>query len=125
MIIDTAGQSGILNDTKGAFVCVAPVGDQCGEAATWVPEELALYWTDVNRFLVHRLDTSTDAVTTWLFDEPCVALFRTDVPGTLLLALGSRIIRWQPEDDRREEHRFRAGRLAICTPERWSSRTQR
>lgn len=91
---------------KDTFVCVAPVGDQCGEAATWVPEERALYWTDVNRFLVHRFATSTGAVTTWSFSEPCVALFLTDVPGTLLLALGSRIIRWQPRNDRRQDTPF-------------------
>lgn len=81
--------------------CVAPAGDQCGEAATWVPEEHALYWTDVNRFLVHRLRLPSRAVETWQFDEPCVALFLTDTPGTLLLALGSKIIRWQPASDRR------------------------
>ncbi len=90
-----------------AFVCEAPTGDQCGEAATWVPEENALYWTDVNRFLVHRLDAVEHTVATWLFDEPCVALFLTDSPGTLLLALGSRIIRWEPQRDRRADTGFR------------------
>ena len=86
--------------------CVVPAGDQCGEAATWVPEEHALYWTDVNRFLVHRLDVASSQVRTWLFDEPCVALFLTDTPGTLLLALGSRIIRWRPRTDQRDEFAF-------------------
>lgn len=85
---------------------VAPVGDQCGEAATWSPQEGVLYWTDVNRFLVHRLMPSTGAVETWIFDEPCVALFLTDRPGTLLLALGSRILVWQPETDSRHDFGF-------------------
>lgn len=82
------------------------MGDQCGEAATWVPNEGALYWTDVNRFLVHRLEPGSGAVRTWHFDEPCVALYRTDVPGTLLLAIASKIIRWQPETDTREDFGF-------------------
>lgn len=86
--------------------CVAPVGDQCGEAATWVPEEQALYWTDVNRFLVHRMRLESRAVETWQFDEPCVALFLTDVPGTMLLALGSRIVRWQPDTNQHDDLGF-------------------
>jgi len=86
--------------------CVVPAGDQCGEAATWVPEESALYWTDVNRFLVHRMRVPSRAVETWEFDEPCVALFLTDTSGTLLLALGSRIIQWEPASDRRTDIAF-------------------
>lgn len=86
--------------------CLAPVGDQCGEAATWVPEENALYWTDVNRFLVHRMPLDTLAVETWQFPEPCVALFLTNRPGTLLLALGSKLVKWQPATDVREDYGF-------------------
>ena len=70
--------------------CVAPTGDHCGEAATWSPDEGVLYWVDVNRFLVRRLTPSTGAVEAWHFEEPCVALFLTDEPGLLLLALGAR-----------------------------------
>ncbi|MEM1105396.1 MAG: SMP-30/gluconolactonase/LRE family protein [Pseudomonadota bacterium] len=77
--------------------CVAPVGDHCGEAATWSPAEGKLYWTDVNRFLVHRLTPETGAVETWFFEEPCVALALTDLPGHMLLALGSRLIDFQPD----------------------------
>ncbi len=95
-----------MKETSPAFKCVAPTGDQCGEAATWVPEEGALYWTDVNRFLVHRLAPSTGAVTTWHFDEPCVALFLTNEVGVLLLALGSKIIRWRPATDTRDNSVF-------------------
>lgn len=86
--------------------CVAPVGDQCGEAATWVPEENALYWTDVNRFLVHRLRIADSSVVTWHFDEPCVALFLTTRPGVLILALGSKLIVWTPARDERADLGF-------------------
>jgi len=85
--------------------CVAPVGDKCGEAATWSADEGALYWCDVNRFLIHRLDRD-NAVRSWFFDEPVTALSLTDQPGVLLVALASRLILWRPEDDRRRDHGF-------------------
>lgn len=89
------------------IVCVAPVGDHCGEAATWSPDEHRLYWCDVNRFLIHALDAGTHAVSSWLFDEPVVALALTDKPGTLLVALASRLILWNPKTDKRADHGFR------------------
>ena len=86
--------------------CVAPVGDRCGEAATWCAETQALYWCDVNRFLIHRLDAE-ERVSSWFFDEPVTALSLTETPGELLVALGSRLIFWRPADDSRREHGFR------------------
>ncbi len=86
--------------------CVAPVGDRCGEAATWDPEARALYWCDVNRFLVHRLDAA-GAVLSWHFEEPVTALSLTERHDELLVALGSRLIFWRPADDRRREQGFR------------------
>ncbi len=85
--------------------CVAPVGDRCGEAATWSAAEGALYWCDVNRFLIHRLSPSQE-VRTWLFDEPVTALALTDQAGELLVALGSRLILWRPADDHRRDQGF-------------------
>ncbi len=82
-------------------VCVAPTGDLCGEGAVWSADEGALYWTDINRFLIHRLDPRDGAVRTWLFDEPVTALALTDRPGTLLAALASRLILWTPDGDGR------------------------
>jgi sugar lactone lactonase YvrE len=86
--------------------CVAPVGDRCGEAATWDPQAHALYWCDVNRFLIHRLDAA-GAVVSWHFDEPVTALSLTERPDELLVALGSRLILWRPADDSRRDHGFR------------------
>jgi len=85
--------------------CVAPVGDKCGEAATWCAEEQALYWCDVNRFLIHRLDAQ-ERVSSWFFEEPVTALSLTDRPGVLLVALGSRLILWSPVVDTRQDHGF-------------------
>jgi sugar lactone lactonase YvrE len=86
--------------------CVAPVGDKCGEAATWSAAEGALYWCDVNRFLIHRLDPE-ERVSSWFFDEPVTALSLTETPGELLVALSSRLILWRPADDSRRDHGFR------------------
>ena len=53
-----------------APVCVAPTGDVCGEGAVWHARHEAVYWTDINRFLIHRLNLADSTVHTWLFDEP-------------------------------------------------------
>ncbi|MEL6061920.1 MULTISPECIES: SMP-30/gluconolactonase/LRE family protein [unclassified Methylobacterium] len=87
--------------------CVAPVGDRCGEGLVWCAPEAALYWTDINRFLIHRYDEASDSVRSWLFDEPVVALALSTEPGRLLVALGSRLIWWWPATDRRIDHGFR------------------
>lgn len=83
--------------------CVAPAGDVCGEAATWSADEDRLYWTDINRFLLHRMDRRTEAVTTHFFDEPVTALSLTDAEGVLLVALGSKLVLLTVETDRRED----------------------
>lgn len=88
------------------IVCVAPVGDRCGEGAVWSASEAALYWTDINRFLVHRYNEAARSVRTWLFDEPVVAISLTSEDGRLLVALGSKLVWWWPETDRRADHGF-------------------
>jgi sugar lactone lactonase YvrE len=71
---------------------VAPTGDRCGEGAVWHPVEQVLYWTDINRFLVHRYDPADTSVRTWLFDEPVTAVVLTDRDDTLSLVLASRVL---------------------------------
>jgi len=51
----------------GEPVCVAPTGDVCGEGAVWHAAHNAVYWTDINRFLIHRLNLADSSVRTWLF----------------------------------------------------------
>jgi sugar lactone lactonase YvrE len=76
--------------------CVVPAGDICGEGAVWHPGQSALYWTDINRFLVHRYDPSRDSTETWLFGEPVTSVNLTTDPELLLLVLGSNISLWSP-----------------------------
>ncbi|MCB1969016.1 MAG: SMP-30/gluconolactonase/LRE family protein [Geminicoccaceae bacterium] len=86
--------------------CVVPQGDWCGEAATWCDEEGTVYWTDINRFLIHCHDIRTGLTRSWLFEEPVVALSLTTERGRWLVALGSRLIDWWPATDERRDHGF-------------------
>ncbi len=89
-----------------APVAVAPTGDWCGEGPVWSPEEQALYFTDINRFLIHRYHPATQAVHSWFFDEPVTALTLTTQPDTLAALLGSRVIFWKPSTDERRDQGF-------------------
>jgi sugar lactone lactonase YvrE len=86
--------------------CIAPVGDRCGEGPVWHAGEQALYWTDINRFLIHRFDIRERTVKYWFFDEPVTALALTDRQDTMAVALASRLIFWSPATDERRKHGF-------------------
>jgi len=86
---------------------LAPVGDRCGEGALWSAEENCLYWTDINRFLVHRWNPVDETVRSWMFDEPVVALALTSERSTMVVATGSGLLLWDPSTDRRRPHGFR------------------
>lgn len=87
--------------------CVAPAGDRCGEGPVWHAGESALYWTDINRFLIHRLDPVQQTVKTWFFDEPVTALALTRNDAVLAVALGSGVILWNSRTDQRSDYSFR------------------
>ena len=87
-------------------VCVAPTGDVCGEGAVWHAAHKAVYWTDINRFLIHRFTPADQCVRTWFFDEPVTALTLTDRDEVLTVVLGSRLILWEPATDMRHDHAF-------------------
>ena len=83
-----------------------PAGDRCGEGAVWSAEEGAVYWTDINRFLIHRYDVAGNALRSWFFDEPVVALALTTHPDRTLVALASKLILWWPDTDLRSDFGF-------------------
>lgn len=74
--------------------CIAVTNDICGEGAVWHPEEASVYWTDINRHLLHRYTLSNSDVDTWQFEEPVTAVVLTQDPEHLLIVLGSQIILW-------------------------------
>jgi len=88
-------------------VCVAPAGDRCGEGAVWHAAHSAVYWTDINRFLIHRLTLDDKCVRTWSFDEPVTALTLTDRDDVLAVVLGSSVILWEPASDVRHKPIYR------------------
>ncbi len=84
-------------------MCVAPTGDVCGEGAVWHAAHSAVYWTDINRFLIHRYTLTDQCVRTWFFDEPVTALALTDRDELLVVVLGSGVILWEPAADIRQK----------------------
>lgn len=86
--------------------CLVPAGDWTGEGAVWHAGEQALYWVDISRFLVHRYEPKSRATWSWLFAEPPTALALTDRPETIAVALGGRIVLWQPRTDARVNFAF-------------------
>ena len=90
----------------GDPVCVAPTGDVCGEGAVWHAAHEAVYWTDINRFLIHRFTPADQCVRTWFFNEPVTALTLTDRRDVLVVILGSRVTLWEPATDARHEPLF-------------------
>ena len=81
-------------------ICLVPAGDRCGEGPVWHAGEQALYWTDINRFLIHRWDARSEAVRSWFFEEPVTALALTDRDDTLAAVLGSRVVLWNAASGR-------------------------
>ena len=84
-------------------VCIVPAGDRTGEGAVWHAEEKAVYWVDITRFLIHRYDPGAGTLKSWFFSEPPTALALTDRADTLLVALASKVILWQPQNDARAD----------------------
>jgi len=87
-------------------ICVAPTGDVCGEGAVWHAAHNAVYWTDINRFLIHRYTLADQGVRTWFFDEPVTALALTAKEEALAVVLGSSVIFWEPATDARHAPAF-------------------
>jgi sugar lactone lactonase YvrE len=86
--------------------CVAPSGDRCGEGAVWHAAHGAMYWTDINRFLIHRFTLADQCVRTWFFDEPVTALTLTGNDDVLAVVLGSQVVLWEPASDTRHKAIF-------------------
>jgi sugar lactone lactonase YvrE len=86
--------------------CIDPSGDFCGEGVLWDRDTQCVYWTDINRFLVHRYSLKDGAVKTWLFAEPVTCVMLTSRKDSLALSLGSGIVLWKPGGDEPHEPLF-------------------
>lgn len=65
----------------------------------WDRTTQRIYWTDINRFLVHRYVLKDRSLETWFFSEPVTAVMLTSRKDTLALSLGSGISLWKPDGD--------------------------
>lgn len=74
--------------------CIAATNDICGEGVVWHPEEAAVYWTDINRRLLHRYTLANSNVDIWQFEQPVTAVALTDDSEQLLIVLGGGVILW-------------------------------
>jgi len=90
----------------GEPVCIAATGDKCGEGILWEAASNSIYWTDINRFLVHRYKLQNAELKTWFFSEPVTCVLATNKADTLVLVLGSGATLWEPERDIRHKPLF-------------------
>jgi len=84
--------------------CIINAGDLCGEGILWLEEESSLYWVDNRRNMIHRHDPGSGSIRTWKFGETVASIAATREPGTLCVVLGSRLLLWSPETDRRRAY---------------------
>ena len=83
------------------ITCIDDAHNLIGESPLWHLEHQSIYWTDINGFKIHRYACPDGALTIWQFDEPVCALSLTTDPERILVALGSRLILWNPATDQR------------------------
>ena len=74
--------------------CLATTHDVCGEGCIWHPQSDSVFWTDINRGLLHRYSSANGSVETWSFGEPVTSVVLTSHEHLLVLVLGSRIVAW-------------------------------
>jgi sugar lactone lactonase YvrE len=83
------------------IIRIAATNNVCGEGAVWHPEEASVYWTDINRRLLHRYRINDASTETWQFDQPVTAAVLTQDPEQLLVVLGGKMILWNTQSPHR------------------------
>jgi sugar lactone lactonase YvrE len=87
--------------------CLVATHDICGEGCVWHPQQNAVFWTDINRGLLHRHSLGTGATETWHFDQPVTAVVLTTREDLLVVILGGRIVVWDTHTHQETEVLFR------------------
>ena len=77
--------------------------DLVGESPIWHPEERCIYWVDINRFRIHRFIPALSELRTWQFDQPVTAVSLTTNDRLLMVAIGGRLMLWNPDKDERTD----------------------
>ncbi len=76
-----------------------PAGNLCGEGIVYDDHFGRLYWCDINGFAVYRFDLANEHCRSWLFNEPVVSIMLGQKREEMVLALSSKIVLWNPEQD--------------------------
>jgi len=55
--------------------CLSDTRDKLGESPIWIEKENSIYWVDIKRFLIHKLDIINNHKSSWTFRESigCIA----------------------------------------------------
>ena len=55
--------------------CLSDTRDKLGESTIWIEEENSIYWVDIKRFLIHKVDILNNHKSSWTFRESigCIA----------------------------------------------------
>jgi sugar lactone lactonase YvrE len=95
-----------MTNKNSGPLCIAPTADRCGEGVVWHAAQSTVYWTDINRFIIHGFSLADRGVRSWFFEEPATAIVLTDRDDTLAVVLASGVILWQPSQDTRRPFGF-------------------
>ena len=75
-------------------------GNQLGEGIVWCKRAQALYWTDIQRATLYRLDPASGMLEHWSMPERLASFALCEADGWLLLALASRLALFRLADGR-------------------------
>ena len=75
-----------------------PVQNELGETPIWVPEEKSLYWVDIGRHMIFRMDVKTNEYESFKPDMPVRGLCRRS-SGDWLLITDSGLAFWDPSSN--------------------------
>jgi sugar lactone lactonase YvrE len=87
--------------------CLAATQDVCGEGCVWHPQLNAVFWTDINRGLLHCYSLESEALETWRFDQPVTAVVLTTREDQIVLVFGGRIVVWDTRSQKVVDVLFR------------------
>ena len=75
-----------------------PVQNELGETPIWVPQEKSLYWVDIGRHMIFRMDVKTKEYESFKPDMPVRGLCRRS-SGDWLLITDSGLAFWDPSSN--------------------------
>jgi len=87
--------------------CLATTHDVCGEGCVWHPQSDSVFWTDINRGLLHRYSLTSGSVESWGLGEPVTSVILTSQKQLIVLVLGSRIVVWDTRTHKIVEELYR------------------